>query len=989
MQWSADSFIRFDARIGDALLGAMMKRLIFPLLLLLLATPAMAQTCPATPTACPSPTYYNLTVGGLLSANGGLVATTGAFTTLTTTGNLTVGGIFSTASMTLTGAGTALTVTNNALIGGTLTANGGGSLAGVFSGAPTTTGIWTFRNDVVIGSTLTPPANNIELKLLGYNGNSIPLSGNQFYQYADFSNTHLTGSSTSPINLFRVNVISSFDASLTPNGLVGTSLGVVMQNGAKAAHTALVASATANGTPVSNANLVAGDFWVFAQTSSGGTTPSGPGANGYAYALNPQTVIQGGATNWLLANTSENDIAVFGTKQQVTIGGTGTTGDVVSLTFTSSSIVGSPVTVSYTVGAGNTANQITNSLMAAVNNNAALQAAYVSASSNTPGASPFFLYWPTYNTVTVSSSVTGSSTETIALGAVVPGGSVATKLGMSIVHLSTDTAHGAGGSDAAIQIGGQYFAQAAGWDSILQIGNQNGQWPLIRTGTIFQATPQTSVYGSNRAAPFLSPLAAGGVDFSKVNFSLANGYSLNMPGWSVSGTGAQSIGNTTLTTTTSGLSIDSAGFVGATPVIVAGGGGGTGTVQGNYYVGDLIYDADGGQLQVTGVNNSTGAVTSLSLLVSPFTRGASPGGAAIATTGGSGVGLTVSYTWTAASTLALQTSGGPTTVGGTLGVANLQLGYGVRSGTNAVISTQNGSTIQINPGGAGVVYVPGPGIYVDQRIVSNQVNPSTSNGLLINVAGNSGYSPTSPMYSGFRMLANLNGTLPAGSQPLANIAFIDNIDSNAVPNGLIGLLINSSLSAGHSGSSTPFVATMNTSANFSTGPCCLVIADFWAFAGNNAGGTGPTGNNAKGSMFAMNPQVVMNPGASNWVLANAQENDLSVAATSQPATLGGTFTAGDTISLTFTSPSLTGSPVTVSATVGTGNLANNVCNMLDAAVNNSTSLIKGGVSAVCQPGSSVVSLFWPLWYTMTVSKAVTGSATENRHPWSGYGRRLG
>ena len=84
-------------------------------------------------------------------------------------------------------------------------------------------------------------------------------------------------------------------------------------------------------------------------------------------------------------------------------------------------------------------------------------------------------------------------------------------------------------------------------------------------------------------------------------------------------------------------------------------------------------------------------------------------------------------------------------------------------------------------------------------------------------------------------------------------------------------------------------------------------------------------------MFAMNPQVVMLPGATNWVLANDQENDLSVAATTQPATLGGTFTAGDTISLTFTSPSLTGSPVTVSATVGAGNLANNVCNMLDAA----------------------------------------------------------
>ena len=47
MQWSADSFICLDTRIGDALLGVMMKRL--ALLSLLLATPALGQQPPQPP----------------------------------------------------------------------------------------------------------------------------------------------------------------------------------------------------------------------------------------------------------------------------------------------------------------------------------------------------------------------------------------------------------------------------------------------------------------------------------------------------------------------------------------------------------------------------------------------------------------------------------------------------------------------------------------------------------------------------------------------------------------------------------------------------------------------------------------------------------------------------------------------------------------------------------------------------------------------------
>ena len=78
-----------------------MRRLIF-LLFLLLAGPtlAAAPSCPTTPSLCPSPTYYNLTVGGTLTVTGGYTFTNAIINGGTITGAAISGGSISGATIT-------------------------------------------------------------------------------------------------------------------------------------------------------------------------------------------------------------------------------------------------------------------------------------------------------------------------------------------------------------------------------------------------------------------------------------------------------------------------------------------------------------------------------------------------------------------------------------------------------------------------------------------------------------------------------------------------------------------------------------------------------------------------------------------------------------------------------------------------------------------------------------------------------------------------
>lgn len=138
-----------------------------------------------------------------------------------------------------------------------------------------------------------------------------------------------------------------------------------------------------------------------------------------------QASSQASLEGWAVRVTDGTDVAATGSitgtasaaGRGATIGGTVTTSDVISLIATSSAITGSPVTVSYTAGAGDTLTTIATGLAAAVNANAALKAAGIYAQS----AAAVVSLWAIATlspAVTWTSNVTGAATETVTFGAI-------------------------------------------------------------------------------------------------------------------------------------------------------------------------------------------------------------------------------------------------------------------------------------------------------------------------------------------------------------------------------------------------------------------------------------------------------------------------------------------------------------------------------------------------------------------------------------------
>lgn len=398
------------------------------------------------------------------------------------------------------------------------------------------------------------------------------------------------------------------------------------------------------------------------QANAGGTGLTGGLSSGAGYAMYPQAILAAGATNYTIVSLAEGDIGVTPTTRPLVVSGTLVNGDVNTLTFTSAAIVGSPISVTYTTGTGNANATIVNGLMAAVMSNSALRNAGVSAMQTSGNTSSLTLSWPTQNTVTISATTTGSGSLT--LGTTVTGASAKIRKGLSITRAGPDGAQGVE-QDAALEFGA------------LTVATQGGQWrntllfgPVTAiAGTMIGANDQTFFSTNGTSAPFQRLWAAHGLDFHLVNFSIAGGDSISVPGARFGATGNLHLRTTTFSATSTGTSIDVSGFVGsATPSIVSGGGGGSGQDANRYFVGDLVKDAIGGQYQVSTVDSSTGAVTALTTLVQPFS--ASAFGVGIATTGGSGTGLTITPTSNVVNVLQLNpTTNGPITTGGQLQLA--------------------------------------------------------------------------------------------------------------------------------------------------------------------------------------------------------------------------------------------------------------------------------------------------------------------------------
>ena len=398
-----------------------------------------------------------------------------------------------------------------------------------------------------------------------------------------------------------------------------------------------------------------GNFAAKATVNVGGVGDTvAADAKGFLYGAAYYGMLQAGATNWALVNAlGEVDMGVAAQTQSLTVGGTVTAGDVLTVTFTSPSIAGSPVAINYTVQSGNTLYNIKNNIISAIQNTSALAAVGVTASLPLSVANgPAILSWPTDISVTVAVSTSPGATETLTLGSALAGASTYRKLGGSIVRLLWDAQSGGGGLDTALLITAQYgAASTGGWDYGLSFGDSSSEWPLQATGTIIAAAAR----GNNQSTIVVPARAARGIDFSQINFADQSGYSLSMPGFSVAGTGTVGIGNATLGYSSTGLTVDAAGYVGSGNASVVSGGSSSGNA-GNYFVGDIVFDSFGGQHRVTSVNTATGQVTGLVTIVQPHTTGALPQVTQV-TTGGSGFGLTIRITWVAATGLSLNPTG--------------------------------------------------------------------------------------------------------------------------------------------------------------------------------------------------------------------------------------------------------------------------------------------------------------------------------------------
>lgn len=265
------------------------------------------------------------------------------------------------------------------------------------------------------------------------------------------------------------------------------------------------------------------------------------------------------------------------------------------------------------------------------------------------------------------------------------GSSLGNKIGLFIVLRPMDAVAGAWGLDTAISITSGTPTVSNGWDYLLGFGNPTTQIPYKPTATFLKSwDPQT---------PTNPALAAWGIDFFSTTFS--GGFAKSQ-GFMVDGAGnvtAQRIntGGFAITPSGSTLTIDTAGQS-ASLVSIANGGSA-------FSVGDKVTTVNGGLYVVTA---QTGGVATAVMQLVPDVA-ASPPANPVATTstanfGGNywhvtPTGLTLNLSWSSTTaTVALQPSGGPTTVGGNLTTTGTLTGGTLAVTNNATVGGTLGVT---------------------------------------------------------------------------------------------------------------------------------------------------------------------------------------------------------------------------------------------------------------------------------------------------------
>jgi hypothetical protein len=263
------------------------------------------------------------------------------------------------------------------------------------------------------------------------------------------------------------------------------------------------------------------------------------------------------------------------------------------------------------------------------------------------------------------------------------GSSLSAQVGLQIVHQGAHAVQGTN-TDAAFRIGDQVSA-LIGWKNLITLGSYDSQWPTDPNGYLIQ-----SQNGANYAS--VAAAAAGGVDLLETAFTgvgrSGGGFAFRTSGPSgvvgataIDGTGGIKVGAGYISANTAGLIIDAPLFIFSSVGSIVSGGT-------NFASGDLVNDGFGNIFSVTA---TAGVVSALTLKYRAEGRPAAPTGTitckALVRIGAAvGSGLQITETWTQATALSIQPSGGATTVGGTLGVTGgATVGGNLTVGANLIV----------------------------------------------------------------------------------------------------------------------------------------------------------------------------------------------------------------------------------------------------------------------------------------------------------------
>lgn len=195
------------------------------------------------------------------------------------------------------------------------------------------------------------------------------------------------------------------------------------------------------------------------------TLTSGAPANGdliQFYNTNANTTMTTSLTVTDVSSVTSAAIPILGqgaTPSVSVIGGTPTTGDTLTYTFTSSCISGGSTTATYTVVGGDTLSSIAANLTSTINNKTALTALPFAAVAQDSFGEILIYYASNGCNLTLTHSISGSATETISTGNMTVGqifsGTIYTAVYSSLLHSwiinDNDVGTGSNGGGSALQ----------------------------------------------------------------------------------------------------------------------------------------------------------------------------------------------------------------------------------------------------------------------------------------------------------------------------------------------------------------------------------------------------------------------------------------------------------------------------------------------------------------------------------------------------------